>query len=149
MNRYLERLAGLPVPGTIPYAVPPAVPPARRGPRSFTTIARALEAIGAELWSRDDETANAILAHAHHLHAMQSAIDAVEVHELDQLCAHCGHDRGEHRVDAPHGCEAENVRGDEVTPCRCTAYLAPGATTAAKAHETDRPPPPAPASGVR
>jgi hypothetical protein len=31
--------------------------------------------------------------------------------ELEQLCA-CGHDRGDHLVDAPHACE----------PCSCACF---------------------------
>lgn len=44
---------------------------------------------------------------------------------LEQLCARCGHERGDHLVDAPYACEGDGD-GDGELPCKCPGYTPPG-----------------------
>ena len=62
---------------------------------------------------------------------------AREVEALAVLCG-CGHDRGDHLVDAPHPCEA----------CECDRYVAADRPTEPCLDKSPTEPPPAPPSEV-
>jgi hypothetical protein len=70
---------------------------------------------------------------------------------------HCGHDRGEHLVDAPHACEHvelldENVEWDfrdadgaPIEPCGCGEFVPPWTLDTRptdRVSDTERPPAP-------
>jgi hypothetical protein len=71
---------------------------------------------------------------------------------LDALCAHCGHDAGDHLVEAPHGCE-HALDGEEAVSsledaCGCSGFVPPGAfrPRGDTLHDADTEPPPASAT---
>jgi hypothetical protein len=113
----------------------------RKGPAE---VARELQVLAGELWGSavGESLPNELLAIATELAGVGASIDAARVAELARLCAHCGHDRGDHLVDAPHACEHEfEGRDFNQFDCGCPGYLAPGEGYAP--HDTERPPAPA------
>lgn len=119
----------------------PTVADARVRTKSPMQVAREIEQLAGELWGSavDERTVNDLLAIAREIAAVGSLADEASAIALEQLCARCGHEHGDHLVDAPQACESDVVTaaGDDAHPCRCPGYLEPGQYAA---RDTERPP---------
>jgi hypothetical protein len=126
----------------------------------LTAIAWELEdasynAGGSERAVRLDAVQGLVDEAARILREMLEARHLGELAALETLCAHCGHDRGDHLVEAPHACEAEaSERLDELlglepdeAGCGCPGFVPPGTyrDTMRTLHDAETIPPPAPA----
>lgn len=130
---------------TIPYW-PRAFQVAPARPRSAGAIAEELARLADEVRALDshgasDEYADALLEVGRELAGVEASIQHATARELERLCAHCGHDAGDHLVNAPQACE--HAFGDERGACGCEAFAPYGGPFVSAPHDTDRPPPPA------
>lgn len=121
--------------------------PAAR-PRTLAHLAADARALAIELTSAAagdevlalvplDEAQARLLHAARLLEDAHEALYAYRLAELEQLCVHCGHDRGNHLVDAPHACEHvelldetvewnfRDADGAPIEPCGCPEFVPP------------------------
>lgn len=116
-----------------------------------------------------DEAQAKLLHAARLLEEAHDAMHAYRLSELEQLCVNCGHDRGEHLVEAPHACEHVDKEqfvtsgdGDElvdepvawdfkdadgaiIDPCFCLEFVPPwtlDTRATDRIADTERPPAP-------
>jgi hypothetical protein len=134
----------------IPFALAVRLPSS--SPRSFDAIARDAAELAQEIaeFAAGDgpfvaslaySAMTAAVAELRDLALLEGEYAVVAASELSALCAHCGHERGEHLVEAPHACEEMHAEGlDAVSACRCPGFVAPGEGYVC---DTERPPPPA------